>query len=85
MAMLENEHAPLAGAKKTLKEISQDKLTRLEYDKRQFNLMLHEKNLAESKAEGKAEVARQMKSEQLPLDMIQRMTGLSAEEIEGLH
>jgi predicted transposase/invertase (TIGR01784 family) len=38
----------------------------------------------EGKAEGKAEIARQMKSEGEPIDKIVRFTGLSPEEIENL-
>ena len=38
----------------------------------------------EGKAEGKAEIARQMKSEGEPVDKIVRFTGLTKEEIEKL-
>ena len=39
----------------------------------------------EGKAEGKAEIARQMKSEGEPVDKIVRFTGLTKEEIEKLY
>ena len=38
----------------------------------------------EGKAEGKIEIARQMKSEKEPIEKIVRFTGLTREEIENL-
>ena len=43
-----------------------------------------EQGIDKGKQEGKQEDARRMLEEQLPVDLIQRVTGLSEEEIEGL-
>jgi predicted transposase/invertase (TIGR01784 family) len=43
-----------------------------------------EDGIAEGLAEGKLAVAYKMKAENLPVDMISRMTGLSIEEINAI-
>lgn len=43
-----------------------------------------EKGLAEGKAEGKAEIAKAMKAEGLSVELISKVTELSAEQIKSL-
>lgn len=46
--------------------------------------MGHAEGLAEGRAEGRAEAARKMKADNMPVELISKYTGLTAEEIEQL-
>ncbi len=85
MAVLESKKPEMAEAHKTLDEISQDSLARLQYDRRKYAIYFYEKELEDRFSDGmlhaKLATARNMLAEKAELSFVLRVTGLNEEQL----